>query len=80
MPSTGYSLLLQKSNGTYELVVWGEAFASQTVTRVTVNLGKTFSTVKVYDVTGGTSPASTFSNANSVVVNISDHPIILELM
>jgi hypothetical protein len=80
MPSTGYSLLLQKSNGTYELVVWGEAFASQTVTRVTVNLGKTFSTVKVYDVTGGTSPASTVSNANSVVVNISDHPIILELM
>jgi hypothetical protein len=28
MPSTGYAMLMQKSNGKYELVIWGEAFAS----------------------------------------------------
>jgi len=31
MPSTGYSMLLQKSDGTYDLVVWGEAFASSSL-------------------------------------------------
>jgi hypothetical protein len=45
LPSTGFYQLMQKSNGTYELVLWGEAFASKTTTPVTVTLPTTYATV-----------------------------------
>jgi hypothetical protein len=77
LPATGYSLLLQKSNGTYELAVWGEAFASQTSTAVTVNLGATYSTVNVYDPTVGTSPTA-LGSVSVVPLTLVDHPFIVE--
>ncbi len=76
MPSTGHSLLMQKANGTYELVVWGEAFASQTQTNITVTLDVA-RVVKVYDITKGTTPVQTFSGQN-VPLTLSDHALILE--
>src|ERR1700730_5212614 len=59
-PSTVHSLLMQKSNGTYELAVWGEAFASQMPASVTLTLD-TPRTGEVYDITVGPTPVSTFS-------------------
>ena len=78
MPSTGYSLLMEKGNGTWELAVWGESFSSNTSTSLTVNLGSTFSTVSVYDVTSGTSPVQTHSNVSSVTLSINQWPNIVE--
>ncbi|HET6308920.1 MAG TPA: hypothetical protein VFG12_17145, partial [Rhodopila sp.] len=49
-PATVHDLLLQKSDGTFELVVWGEQV--QGVQDVTVALGGRHA-VKVYDVTRG---------------------------
>jgi hypothetical protein len=78
MPSTGHSMLLQKSDGTYDLVVWGEAFGSGRTSSITVNLGASYGTVKIYDVTVGPTPAQTLSGASSVSLMINDHPLIVE--
>jgi hypothetical protein len=78
LPVTGYDQLMEKSNGKYELVIWGEAFASETSTSVTVNLGSAYPTINVYDITDGTSPVHTYSNASSVSLNLTDHAMIVE--
>jgi len=75
-PATVHDLLLQKGSGQFELAVWSEK-ASGT-NSITVNLGTTFSTVNVYDPTVGTSPVQVLSNASSVPLTLSDHPVILE--
>lgn len=87
-PAPGYSLVLGKSTGTFELVVWSEpdiwnqttdTEISVTPTAMTVNLGQTYPTVNVYDPLQGTSPINTYSNVSSVVIKMADHPIIVEL-
>lgn len=76
-PATVHDLLLQKSNGAFELVVWGEnASGSSTVS---VNLGTTFATVNIYDPVQGTTPTQTLTDVSSVQLSLSDHPLILEI-
>jgi hypothetical protein len=77
MPSTGYALLMQKSNGKYDLAIWGEAFASKTSSEITINLGGTYP-VKVYDITQGSSPIRESSSITSLSVTLTDHAIIVE--
>ncbi|MBV8223827.1 MAG: hypothetical protein JO232_01415 [Verrucomicrobia bacterium] len=77
MPSTGYTMLMQKSNGKYELAVWGEAFASRTPSTITINLDATYP-VKVYDVTEGPTPVRQLGRVSSVQVTLTDHVIIVE--
>jgi hypothetical protein len=75
-PATVHDLLLQKSDGTYELVIWDErASASDSIT---VNLGSSFATVNVYDITSGISPIQTINNSSSIPLTLSDHAMILE--
>lgn len=76
-PWTVHDLLIQKSNGTFELAVWDERVSGSD--RVTVNLGRTYSTVNVYDPTRGTSPIWTLNNVASLPLTLSDHPVIVEL-
>jgi len=79
MPSTGYSMLLEKHTGVFELAVWGEAYVSQTSTSITVNLGAPYTTVNVYDVTSGTVPVATYPSGTSAVpLNLNDHAFIVE--
>ena len=77
-PATVHDLLLQKSNGTFELVLWGERFAGGS-DDVTVNLGDTYGTFKIYDPTKGTSPTQTLAAANSATLTLTDHPVIVEI-
>jgi hypothetical protein len=70
---------MQKSNGTYELAVWDDRPTSEGSDNVTINLGNSFSTVNVYDVTSGTTPISTLNNTVSVPLNLTDHAMIVEL-
>ena len=58
-PATVHDLLIQKSNGTFDLVVWDENVRGSD--KVSVNLGRSYAIVNVYDVTLGTSPTQTFS-------------------
>jgi hypothetical protein len=72
-----HDLLLQRSDGAFELVVWGERV--QGSNDVSVNLGGTRASVNVYDPTIGTSPTQTLTNVRSVPLTLSDHPMIVEV-
>jgi hypothetical protein len=76
-PSTVHDLLLQKASGRFELVVWGESVSA--TNPITVNFGRIFANVNVYDITVGTSPVSSFSNTGSVNLTMTDHALIIEL-
>ncbi|HCE45452.1 MAG TPA: glycosyl hydrolase [Lentisphaeria bacterium] len=78
-PATVHELLLQKSDGKFELVVWNERFASGGNDEVTVNLSGEYATVKIYDPTTGTEATQTLSNVNSVLLSLGDHPVIIEI-
>jgi len=75
-PATVHDLLLQKSNGKFELVVWSEK-ASGT-SSLTVHLGASHASVKVYDPTTGTAPTETLEKVASVPLTLSDHPVVIE--
>lgn len=75
-PATVYDLLLQKSNGTFELAVWGEQVKG--TNSVVVNLGSVCTNVNLYDPTAGTTAMQTVSSLASVPVTLSDHPLIIE--
>ena len=77
-PETVHDLLLQKSDGTFALVVWNERFAGGS-DNVTVNLGATFTSVKVYDPTIGTAATETLANVSAVPLKLTNHPVILEM-
>ena len=77
-PATVHDLLIQKSSGTFELVVWDEKVKGSD--QVTVNLGRTYSRVNIYDVTLGSSPTQTLSNVASVSLNLTDHALIIEIL
>jgi hypothetical protein len=76
-PATVHSLLLQKSNGRFELLVWNERVRDSDV--VTVDLGALQKTVKVYDITSGTAPIRTLTQVASVQLTLSDHAMIIEI-
>jgi hypothetical protein len=76
-PATVHDLLLQKSNGTFELVVWSEK--ADGTNNVTVDLGGAHPSVSVYDPTTGTSPIQTLADARSISLTLSDHPVIIEI-
>jgi hypothetical protein len=76
-PSTVHDLLLQKSSGVFELVVWGEQVRG--ANDITVKLGSTHPKVMIYDITVGTTPIQILNNVNSVSVTISDHALIIEM-
>lgn len=75
-PETVHDLLLQNSNGKFQLVVWNERVKGSDA--VTVNLGKKVSEVKVYDPTVGVTAMQKLKNTNSVKLVLTDHPVILE--
>lgn len=77
-PPTVHDLLLQKSSGTFELVVWDERASGTDA--VVVSLGKSRKTVDVYDVTTGTTPVKTLANVASVPLTLSDHALVIEIV
>jgi hypothetical protein len=77
-PPTVHDLLLQKSSGTFELVVWDER-PSGGSDNVVVDLGTARATVTLYDPTTGTGPMQVLNQVTSVTLSLSDHPLILEL-
>jgi hypothetical protein len=75
-PATVHDLLLQKSHGAFQLVVWGERVRGSDM--VTVNLAADSATVKVYDPTVGTAATRVLRNVKSVDLTLTNHPVILE--
>ena len=88
LPSTGNNMLMEKSNGAYDIVVWNEPpiWNTSTGTEITaptvnvnVQLGKTYSEVKVFDPLVGSTPIQTLTQVSSVQLGITDHPLIVEI-
>ncbi|MBR0801686.1 RHS repeat protein, partial [Bradyrhizobium jicamae] len=88
MPSGASQMLLEKHNGTFDLVLWNEQdiwnstthkeIAASTST-VTVNLGKSYAVIYVYDPLVGTSPIATYTNVSQIKVSLTDHPLIIQI-
>jgi hypothetical protein len=78
MPDTVHDLLLQKENGAFELVVWGEAVNQSN--EIALNFGTPHKTVKIYDVTTTTDPVRTYKDVRSLPLVISDHAMIIEVI
>ncbi len=76
-PATVHDLLLQRSDGTFQLVVWGERLNGQD--RVTVQLGDAHALVRLYDPTIGVEPVQTLNNARSFELTLGDHPVIIAI-
>lgn len=76
-PPTVHDLLLQRSDGVFQLVVWGEQVSG--TNNVTVNLGSVRAIVKVYDVTLGEAPIQTLENITNIPLTITDHALIVEI-
>ena len=88
LPSTGNSMVLGKSDGTYDLVVWAEPKVwndatdteiSNPAQSVTVNLGSVHHSVNVYDPLSGTSPIATYTDVSQIVIPLSDHLLVIEI-
>jgi hypothetical protein len=76
-PKTVHELLLQHSDGTFQLIAWDERLTGQDV--VTVHLGGTPASVRIYDPTIGVDPIRTLTNVDSVELTLSDHPNIIAI-
>jgi hypothetical protein len=77
-PETVHDLLLQKSDGTFALIVWDERQTGGS-DMVTVNLGKARNEVTVFDPTTGTVPTEAAHAASSVTLTLTDHPVVIAL-
>jgi hypothetical protein len=75
--ATVHDLLIQKSAGVFELVIWDENVRGND--RITVNFGRTFEAAKVYDITAGTSPTQTLNDISSLALTLNDHALVVEL-
>ena len=69
--NTVHDLLLQKSDGGFELVIWSELVSGSN--KVTVLLGQTFDTIRVYNVAAGTRAMQALSHASSVSLTLSGY-------
>ncbi|MBR0993700.1 RHS repeat protein [Bradyrhizobium japonicum] len=87
-PATGNSMVLGKSNGAYELVVWAEpklwndptdTEVSNPAQTVNVNLGGVHHSVKVYDTLTGTTAIASYTDVSTITIPVSDHPLIIEI-
>ncbi|OPY94025.1 hypothetical protein A5906_15140 [Bradyrhizobium sacchari] len=88
LPPTGNSMVLTKSNGAYELVVWAEpkiwddatdSEVAAPTASVTVQLGGVHHSVVVYDPMSGTTPIASYTDVSQIGLPLSDHPLIIEI-
>lgn len=81
------SVLLQKRDGTFYLVLWLNVLSVksdykdiETARSLTLNLGNRISQAKLYLPTfNGTTPQKIYRNPQSISLSVPDHPLIVEL-
>ncbi|MEK0316288.1 hypothetical protein [Cohnella sp. 56] len=76
-PSTLHDLLLQKHDGTFELVIWNDRYSG--TNNITVNLDAAATIARTYDPTVGTAPTGTYFGASAISLAMTDHPIVIEI-
>jgi hypothetical protein len=81
LPATASTLLLQKTNGAFDLIVWDEpaSTTSTGATAVTIALGATYGSVEVFDPITGSNPIETVTNVSQLTLNLGQDPLIVEV-
>lgn len=88
LPANGNQLLLEKSDGTFDLILWAEsaiwnpadkAEITAPVATSTVKFAQRHKTVLIFDPLRGTAPIASYHDVQSVRVTLSDHPIVVEI-
>lgn len=77
-PETVHDLLLQHSDGSFQLVVWGEALVDENT--VKVRLQNSVKHAELYDAITGIAPVATFQDTAEIELKVSDHPLVLKLV
>ncbi|MBS0205778.1 MAG: hypothetical protein JSS49_22990 [Planctomycetes bacterium] len=77
-PITTHDMLLQKSDGTFELVVWGERLEGSD--EITIQFDHPLTSVTIYDPTSDTRPTSKQMGIDKLIVTLSDHPLVIEIV
>src|SRR5689334_14603155 len=81
-------MLLEKSNGKFDLVLWAEPTIWNPTTQqdiasphdlATVNFAQVESKVSVFDPLLGSTTIATYTNVSQVSVDITDHPLVIEI-
>ena len=87
-PASGNSLLLEKSNGDFDIAVWNDirlwsttsyTAVTNSAVPVTLNFGQLVESVTEYDPLSGSTAVQTWSNVSSISFNLPDHPVIFEV-
>jgi hypothetical protein len=73
-----HDLLLQKRDGTFELVIWSEKYKGGS-DNITVGFDKEYDEVWIYDPTRGTSPVQILKNISAIELEMTNHPYIIEI-
>ena len=72
---TTHDLLLQRSDGAFQLVIWGERLQGED--KVSIFFSQPHQRVQVFDVTAGTAPVEKLVDVRRISLVISDHPVVL---
>jgi hypothetical protein len=78
-PVTAHDLLLQHSDGSFMLVLWGERFASGGSDDIKVKFKRKYQ-ITVYDPITGVEAVKKLSAVNETDISLTDHPLILKIM
>ncbi len=76
-PATVHDLLLQKSDGTFQLVIWNERLKGSD--EVTVHFASKLAKVNIYNPILGTDVTAKHPDVDSLNLTLSNHPLILEI-
>ena len=87
LPSTGNSLLLEKSGGVHDLLVWAEPNIWNSATHSEIHAAATPVTVtfasavnvEVFDPLVSSSDIASYNNVTTITLAITDHPLVVQI-
>ncbi|MCB8881744.1 hypothetical protein ACELLULO517_15960 [Acidisoma cellulosilytica] len=75
--TTVHDLLLQKSSGEFDLVIWDERKTGQD--SISVTFGKPQALMEVFDIAKGVAPQQSLHNVSLANLTLSDHAVIIRI-
>lgn len=76
-PATVHDLLLQNSDGTFQLLVWDERVKGTDTLKIQFVGDRDFA--KIYDPTIGAKPAETHDHVSELTLTMTDHPLVIAI-
>jgi hypothetical protein len=76
-PNTVHELLLQRSDGTFQLIVWDERLNGED--DAMIRFAVTLPSARVYDPTISADPVKALTNVSSLELTLKDHPLVIAI-